>query len=277
MRQARGVALVLALALSAVLSLLVLQFGWGAKSQVERATDLSRRMAAELALRSDQSQLFFQLMTQPWVVQAEQPSQFHFDGQPLHIGATTFCIQDLTGLIAFPGRGDSPDEFRRLLEIRLASPARARSIIESLQRYYSGGGVQSTMQSLRALPAITSLTSDDIDWLERYMTLYPTTDFNPLTAPETVLTLRTPRYADEIVSLRRTGKLNRENFRALIPDFPGDFVRFFPGPGFRIDSVTEMNGVRLSRRQELTLLSGAGLPIAVWSNSQIRAESKCQP
>jgi hypothetical protein len=268
--------LVLALALSAVLSLLVLQFGWGAKSQVERATDLSRRIDAELALRSDQSRLFFQLMTQSWVAETEQPPQFHFDGRPFRIGGTTFCVQDLTGLVAFPGRRDSPDEFRRLLEIRLASPAQARSIIESLQRYYSGGGVQSTVQSLRVLPAITSLTLDDVDWLERYMTLYPTTDFNPLTAPETVLALRTPRYADEILSLRRNGELNRENFRALIPDFPSDFVRFFPGPGVRIDSVTEMNGVRLSRRQELTLLSGAGLPIAVWSNSQIRAESKCQ-
>ncbi len=282
MRASRGLALILALALSAVLSLLALQFGWATKSQTARAMSIADRIDAELQLRSDQSTLLFRLMTRPWVIDSGDQlvpkidDEIFFDGQAFRLGGTTFCIQDLTGLLPFPGRKDPSDELRRLLERRLGSPEMSRSVVANLHHYYETGGVRSVLQSLRALAVIGDVAPADIDWLERYVTLYPVTDFNPLTAPEVVLQVRIPRYASEVMSLRRTRELNRKSFKSLAPDFPGDFVRFYPGPGLRIDSVTPRRDVILKRRQELTLLPGAGLPIAAWSTSQTLADTECQ-
>ena len=277
----RGVALVLVLLITAVLSLLALQFNLEARERLSKATFLVNRAEAELRLHSREAAMLHTLLTHAWVTAAETsaagsqkpPSNayvtvWNFRGQSFAIDGATFRIQDVSGLQPLPQPRLPDDGFQPLLLGIGVDAARAGDAAARL-RAFLGPPSFTPLQTFADLQPIAGLTPEEIGRLEAVSTLYPTTNFNPGTAPNEVLSVRFGgSVLQGVQNLRSQGRLDTDSLRRLIND-TGDFTSFYPGPAFRLATKVSFRGVNLHRERTLVLKPYGREPVTLWSHRRL--------
>jgi general secretion pathway protein K len=260
-----GVALILVLMITGLLSLLMLQISLTAKSHVDRSQRLLDRAAANLLVHSGESELMFALLTQPWTTAAAGgetpfPANWNFNGVSFELSGTRYRVQDLAGLLAVPSLTDDLGEFSRLLDTIGASREQAvlveREVARVLGKAQLGGNAGGVpIQSIRQLELDGILTPDQIARLESLTNVFPVPLFNPNTAPREVLAARFPGLTGDSVTMARDeGALDESVWERITGLRDNDFTSFFPGPGFRL-SIESTRGAATARRETVVVLS----------------------
>jgi len=276
----RGVALVLVLLITAVLSLLALQFNLEARDRVGKATFLVNRAEAELRLHSREAAMLHTLLTHNWITAADSAAErreppanpyvaaWNFRGEPFSVDGATFRIQDVSGLQPLPQPRLPDDDFPRLLSAIGIDPTRANEAARRL-RGFLGPPQYPPLQAFGDLEPIAGLTPAEIARLEAVSTLYPTTNFNPGTAPNEVISIRFGgSILQGVQNLRAQGQLNTDSLRRLMND-TGDFTSFYPGPAFRVATKVSFRGVTLHREVTLVLKPYGREPVTLWAHRRL--------
>jgi general secretion pathway protein K len=260
-----GVALILVLMITGLLSLLILQISLTAKAHVDRSKRLLDRAEASLLVHSGESELMFALLTQPWTAAAPGgedpfPAAWNFSGSAFEIGPTRYRVQDLAGLMSLPGLTDDLGDFSRLLDTIGVARGQAvlveREVARVLGRDRFGENVAGVpIQSVRQLSLEGVLTPEQITRLESLTNVFPVPLFNPNTAPSEVLLARFPGLAGESVALARNeGALDESTWERVTGRVADDFTSFFPGPFFRL-SIEASSGEAMARRETVVNLA----------------------
>lgn len=269
--RARGVALIMILLLMTVLSMLVLQFSLTARQKVDQSQVLIDRAQAGLRLKSLESVLLFSLLTEPRLVTDEAASlPWNFANQPFLIENDEVRIQDMTGLDPLPAPGVDPGQFEQVLQVLGVGAETAR---EAGQRLATAQ-VEPTrfaLQTMEEVSAVTGLSAPIVRRLADVMTFYPTTVFNPGTAPQALLRVR---YGDltarSLWERREAGELTVEEFARLTGETDDLLISFVPGPGFKLTLTSRVGEVKLGRSSVWTVYPASeGDPITLWSTEKI--------
>lgn len=244
----RGVALLQALLLTALLSLMAMQFTLNGRSQVNMATQFDDKIAAELALRTLETELQFALLTVPnneesrdIQLQNKMGKVWNFHNKPFQPDEqSTVALQDLNGLISVYGQNNNT-QIEQLLR-HLGMPAnQARTVLASIN-YWQGlpdngfspmtsvkvrGNYLQSVQELQNIQGIdAALYSKMLPLITNYQTIF----FNPLTAPDELLQMMLSKdIAAEVIKLRTAGTLNRYRFTELTGIDEDDVTLFAPG------------------------------------------------
>jgi hypothetical protein len=274
----RGVALVLVLAITGVLSLLILQIGLTARQQVTQAQRLADRAEADLRLHSREVALLYSLLTRPKsqtpgadpaVMIEDNPyaAVWNFRGEPFAVDDATFRVQDMSGLIPMPVATSPTRDFAGLLVALGVDSMQAEEASRRLQQSLSTP-TRTALQSLKELPLLTGLSTNITDRLDDVATLYPIGVLNPGTAPPTVLAVKYGGAALEgLLVLRREGLLDAGRLVALTGENIDDMTTTFEvGPGYRLDITVNFRGVLLRRQSIWTVRpANQATPLELWS------------
>lgn len=273
----RGVALVLVLMITAVLGLLMLQIGLTAREQVSRASQLIDRAEAELRLRSANATLLYSLATEPWQPRADLATTdaiaqaWNFHGESFTVNGAQMSLQDVAGFIPAPQPGDSTEQFRRVLSTVGVESSQARAIADRLAAHLAAsGGVP--LQDLRELPQIAGLEATRVEALARFVTVFPTTHFNPATAPrEALATEFSGSILDGLEALRKSGTLDDRAFFTLTGRGGDEFYSTAPGPSFKISVRVTQGRAVAAEEQVVTIDPYARDPFVVWSRGRAKS------
>ena len=276
-----GVALVQVLLITAVLMLMALQFTLSGRQQVVIATDVLSKVDAEVALRTLESRLLFSLLTQTKSSEGDLTNQediisevWNFHNQEFSpYENTKIQIQGLNNLVSIYGNMNN-DLLTQLIINYGKTNAEAKSIVNEIQQWQGNqtssmvtdvenarGDFVNSIHELKLLPSI-----DDglIAYLKKYITIYPTPSINPMLAPENVLMLFVGKdIVNEIVMLRSTGQLSRENFVELTQIFEDDTISFSPSNRMKIKLKVTHNNVVATKEMICYIRPENSFPI-VW-------------
>ena len=281
----KGVALVQVLLVTTIIILLVMQLSLTAREQVRSAQALRDRSEASLYLHSREVAMLYTLLTETLVSPQESANPYaaswNFHGEPFVVDGLEFTLQDQSGLMRFPVSGTS--DFRRLLETLGLGPAQARTTAEALGRWL---GIATQRSSLPGDAMMRGGTGDPVQYfgemrflsgmdealygqLANLMTLYPTPGFNPLTAPEPLLRMRTsPSTSAALLDARRKGELNQQRLWEIAGIGMDDTTMPFVGPGIGVRIEGEYRGVALRRDLVVGVEPHEPQPLAVWSRER---------
>lgn len=278
----QGVALIQVLLLTAILSMMALQFTLSSRQQVAIATDLQNKMEAEIKLRTLESRLLFTLLTlskndaDSALQQEDEIGRvWNFYGKPFAVlDDATASIQDVNGLLSVYGVSNS-QELKQYLTFLGKQPQEANTIISNLHYWQgferdpfttmSGSQVRGNyLLSVGELRSIDGIDNELYRQLSPVITTLQNLLFNPLTAPLPLLQakLSTEIYT-EVASLRREGKLTRQRFSELTQIEEGDSITFVPGRRLQIE-LTVTVGTSVAKRRFIAYLRPENRFPIVW-------------
>jgi type II secretory pathway component PulK len=277
-RHVRGIALVMVLFLTALISILLAITNLSAKRQVEIASKLLARAEVDFALRTAESKTLFLFLTSRWssdgLVLSERETdrvQWNFFGAPFEWDSVTLRVQDASGLIAVPQRPNDFRQFEMILNEIISDRVRVADMMRRLatrnQQYTSGDSQRMLpLQSTYELIALLGLSPEEFRALDEVVTVYPVADFNPATASDLAIRARFGYPDGDFVSaLREQGQLDESSFGRLTGLAGDEFIRFFPGPGFRMDLTVEVGGLLRSSRSMVGVYPYGSQPVIWWS------------
>lgn len=263
----RGVALIQVLLLTAILSMMALQFTLSSRQQVTIATDLQNKMQAEIKLRTLESRLLFTLLTlskndadRALLQEDEIGRVWNFYGKPFAVSeVATVSIQDLNGLLSVYGANNSK-QLEEFLVFLGKQPQEAKSIASNLTYWQGYDRDQFTtmdeanvrgnyLLSVGELKNIDGIDEPLYQQLSPVVTTLQNLLFNPMTAPLPLLQAKlSPEIYSEVADLRREGKLTRKRFSELTQIEEGDSITFVPGRRLQIELVVTVGGAVAKRR-----------------------------
>ena len=269
-RHERGVVLVLVLMITMVISLISLQIALNAKEHIRRSQSLRDRADAFLQLRTVESQLQFDLLTNNWVLLQERRGSdrsrgLNFQGVPFRMAGVSVAAQDLSGLYVLPQPGRVDERLGDLFVDVGIDSVRAESAAERLTRLQSGEeGIP--LQDLGDLVAQAGLDVSDVERLRAVATVYPLSAFNPLSAPTPVLKqVYSGLDLDNLLRLRRAGQLSRSSVSKALDSIDEEFTVFSPGPVFRLDMESTVVDSSVGREMVVRVDPYDDEPVVVWS------------
>lgn len=277
-RRSEGAALILVLMVVGVLSILMLQVGLTARKNVSDAQQLQDRAEAWLRLQSREAALEFSLLTNEWVRSPGAPANpyvdaWNFRGQTFSVDEAQYRIQDIAGLAPMPLPGQNTAPLQALLTALGVEVNRAQEIVRQYQELTGAPGQRGAtpLQSFGELLNLTDITTEEVALLESAATLYPVQSFNPLSAAPAVIMTRFPgAIGDSLIALQREGTLTREAYTQVTDGALDEFTAFYPGPGFRLEVIVNVNGVSQTRRSTIVVEPYSVEPIVIWSRQRIR-------
>jgi general secretion pathway protein K len=280
----RGVALVQVLLITGIVGLLMLQLALTAREQVGRAVLVADRIEADMRGRSREAAVLYTLLTMPWVRDAKSANPYvaawNFNGIPVAVDEATVTLQDEAGLLPVPKTNAS--RFIVLLELLGTERARAARIAAellarqgtrtALARLGSATAVadRSTMsryplQTLDELRQLPDMDEALYRQLEPLLTLYPTRNFNPLTAPAPVLASRLPpSQVSAVLEMRSQMRLDMTSFLAIAGDDPDEFTAPTAGPGVAVDIALDLRTAHAHRHVVAGVEPYENEPLAIW-------------
>lgn len=292
MNRERGAAMILVLMIVGILGLLSLQVGLSAKEHVARAERLQRRTEAQLRLQSNEAALVFTLLTQPWLDDRSRTLSanpfvraWNFHDQPFEVDGIRYAIQDVKGLLPMPQIADPLDPLERMLVNMGVDAQRARRVAEQIRENQDvpdlardPNAKRVPWQSLDELREFVNLSPEEFARFERMVSLYPLSEFNPLTAPIPVLGVRFDGgLLDTLRTLRDKNELDADTFIRTTGKGDDEFTVFYPGPALRIGTFREGDGFRLRRESTLVLRPHDFEPVQLWGRKRLFAASEYQP
>jgi general secretion pathway protein K len=277
-----GIALVQILMISAMLAVMVLSFSRNANSANTIANQALARTNALIELQSAESKVLIALLSgaekvsPSYGVVNRYNEPFRFDSVEVH-------LQDMAGLLTL--HRDSTAMFRRFLESKGLSESeavRTGSAIEDWQDRDSevrpGGAEQRSyrlpvlvrnapFQTESELSFVLRERRELFSVIEPFITLYPNSYFNPLTAPKEILQLYVLDGAklDNLLKQRAMHKLSSIEFFRLSGLQSDDTIQATFGQATRVELRYDAFGVGLQSRKELIIKPYDKIPVAIWS------------
>lgn len=276
----KGIALFQVLLMTAIISVLALQFTQTAKNQVAIASIMSDRVKAELAQKSAESSVIFALLTEAREKNIESESliasQWNFFNKEFTIQdelvdnvTTTIAIQDLNSLISLYRGGDT-NLVEGLLSRFADADTNASVVTNSLVDWqdfdslisingaehesYSKPGMPTNMplQSFDEILHIKGVTPKLAEQIKPYITILPQSFFNPKNAPREVLSLLLPsEKVDNIIRLRDNDLLTLDEFRLQSGMVMDETIYFFTSGLLRVTLKTMLNDVVLTKELDV--------------------------
>ncbi len=276
----KGIALFQVLLMTAIISVLALQFTQTAKNQVAIASIMSDRVKAELAQKSAESALIFTLLTETREKNIESESaivsqwnffNYHFTIQDelTPNATTTIAIQDLNSLISLY-RGGDKKLVEGLLNRFADADTNASVVTNSLvdwqdfdslisingaeKESYGKPGMPTNMplQSFDEILHIKGVTPKLAEQIKPYVTILPQSYFNPKNAPREVLSLLLPsEKVDNIIRLRDNDLLTLDEFRLQSGMAMDEAIYFFTSGLLRVTLKTMLNDVVLTKELDV--------------------------
>jgi general secretion pathway protein K len=280
----RGVALVQVLLITGIIGLLMLQLALTAREQVARAMLVADRVEADMRARSREAAVLYTLLTVPWVRDPKSPNPYvaawNFTGNPVVVDQATITLQDEAGLLPVPST--NAHRFVALLQVlgvertravriatELLARQGARTALAALgnahvpaDRSTMGRYPLQTLDELRQLPDM-----DDALYrqLEPLLTLYPTRNFNPLTAPPPVLAARLPpSQVAAMLELRSQFRLDESSFLSIADEDSDEFTSLTSGPGVAVDIELDFGTAHARRHVVAGVEPYAAEPLTIW-------------
>jgi hypothetical protein len=270
-----GVAMVIALLMSAVLSLLALQITINSRSHARLALEIQNRSENLMAMNTVEAEMVFALLTEKWVAQnGRDPNAWsavwNFRGTPFQRLGSKITIQDESGLLPMPQPGDSAHLLERMLLEAGVSPGRANLIARDLESLhyetYDGGRRPIPVQSVYELIYRSRLTPQEARLISDLTTLFPNPHFNPDTAPEAVLRSRLyERDVDTLLRLRADQTRYQSAYAQELAAIGDELVVPFVGPALRWSIDTNLRGQSHTRRGTIVVRPYSTDPVTVWS------------
>ncbi|GIU46059.1 type II secretion system protein GspK [Shewanella algidipiscicola] len=270
------------LLLTAILSMMALQFTLSSRQQVTIATDLQHKIQAEVKLRTLESRLLFALLTiskndvdRALQQQDEIGRLWNFYGKPFTVSdGATVSIQDINGLLSVYGVHNS-SQLQQLLQFLGKQPQEAQTIASNLQYWQGYESNQFTTMngsvvrgehilSVGELRNVDGIDDKLYQQLSPLVTTLQQLMFNPMTAPLPLLQAKlTPEIAMEVDKLRREGRLTRQRFSELTQIEEGDTIIFAPGRRLQIE-LTASVGTAVAKRRFIAYLRPENRFPVVW-------------
>lgn len=281
----QGIALLQVLLVSAVISILAIQFSYSAKQQVELASLYDKRVRASMALKSAQQTLFFHLLTNNARRSKEQTSditgQWNFYNQPFYLAdGVSVQLQDHAGLLPQTMPRDSL--WLRYLTHSGYNEAEAKLAMNEFKdwqdtdndSWFAGDketGLTSTglananrfvQTPYEANALFSQLTQMQ---LHHVSTHYPVSSFNPLRAPDALFrTLFDQQQAEHLLSQRDAGSLASHDIRRLLPPRSEVFdYSFLASSGIRVFIEVSEQDVTVSETVEIRIQRSKPEPLVV--------------
>jgi type II secretory pathway component PulK len=274
-----GVAMIIALMMSAVLGLLALQVSLVAKDHIRLASEAQDRSQNLLLAHTREAELTFALLTERWVSDSSQEQSnwsrsWNFMGQPFEIDGAKISIQDESGLMPIPQPGDSVELFADLLRVQGIPSIRAERIARDLQdlqfRTSERGQDRVPVQSLAEIVDFSDLSASELESLQELTTLFPNTHFNPDTAPEPVLKARLRGAdVDTLLKLRANRSRGTDKYAQEIAAITDEFIVPSVGPALRWMILIDRGGQNYSRSGTMIVRPYSNEPVTVWSYSRL--------
>lgn len=275
-----GIALFQVLLITAVISILAIQFTQTARNQIAIAQIIVDRVDAQAKLRSVEAELLFSLITEQRYLDVDSSNpyvkQWNFYGKPfkpaIEDSSTNFeiTIQDLSGLIGLhQGRGNNlltPLLNKLNTDNTLGESINAEALSSALidwqddddlvlingaeKNQYDRPGMPSNLplQTYQELLYIKGFTPALVNYLKPLTTIRPQRYFNPMVSPPEVLGLLVDEdRLNEILRLRDAGLLTISEFTHLSGLESDVSLMFFPSGLLRIDFNVTVSQVTLRK------------------------------
>lgn len=294
----QGIALFQVLLITAVISILAIQFTQTAKNQISIASTIVDRTQAQALMRSTEAELLFALITEPRRREANASNEYakvwNFYGAPFVLEGdderaldnsvtVEVSLQDQNGLLSLY-RGYRPKLLEGLIRQVIANyPAEkvydspliedglelsvlANSLIDWQDRddfllingaesqYYKTPGMPTNLplQTYEELKLVRGFTPELLDALWPYVTIRPQDYFNPMQAPEPLLSLVVSQdRTNEIIRLRKLGQLDSGQFEKLSGLEVDENMFFFTSGQLRMELSVTVKDVVLIKRIEM--------------------------
>lgn len=268
----KGIALFQVLLLTAIISVLAIQFTQTAKNQISIASTLADRVQADIDMRTAESQLLFSLLTaNRYKHQIEGlpiVEQWNFYGKPFLMGnSVEYNIQDQNSLIGIFRPQNTSILKRGFSTLAVEnSETVAASIVDwqdadSLKNLggaergdYDSDDMPSnfSFQSYSELAYVNGLSNNTWRELQKFVSIRPQSYINPKLAPKELLALHLPaEQVANIVELRDNNQLTDKYFSNLT-GLSADEGMFFSASGLlRIVIKVKVRDVVFTNKFEL--------------------------
>ncbi|TDP40235.1 type II secretory pathway component PulK [Idiomarina aquatica] len=238
-----GVALIQAIVLSAVLSIILLFLNTSAKKNVEAAQTLQDKNQALVDLYSTEAQLLYDLFTNEHVSGEYAKGRWYFWGKPFNMDETAVVsIQDQAGLLNLHQLAER--ELIELIERLGYDKAKAAEVAHSLidwqdsdndtlprgaeRQAYQFGPRNKPMPELSEINWLPQVPFELRETLQDYVTIFSPGYFNPANAPDKLLaaTLDVGKLSDPVKEFR-LGRSSTKDFKDVSQLETDEGVYFF--------------------------------------------------
>ncbi|MFT5813624.1 MAG: general secretion pathway protein K [Psychroserpens sp.] len=291
MHKQSGIALIQVLLISTLITLLAMHFTYTAREQIAISSALEQRAKASQKLKSVQNKIIFSLLT---INDFEQESEvfpqsepWNFYGKPFYLEQNEdtqvlIAIQDNSGLLsqhyiksphwtkAFTQLGLSINEITRKQGLIQDWQDKDKNswIIGNLEPNKLDNGQQFRNQAIQLAQEIEWFFEDDrqkLNLLKKISTPYSVVAFNPMNAPDVLLSLYfTPEIAAEIIRQRENSLLTRSQIKDYLgSDYNDVIITLLNGTQFKIIIQINFKDVKLQETLEVQLQPSEREPILI--------------
>lgn len=277
-----GIALLQALLVTMVITILAVSFSYSSRDQVDIASTYVSRTTGELKLDSAKADILYGLSVSDIYTYKKDPSLpngWNFYGKPFfNKEGVEIRIQDVAGL--FPiniFREDMLTKWLRGIGIGQDQAIEAASTIQRFKNNddsrvgwsQSGdGNAPRKFQFLEHELAVIGISPADIKKISRTSTIYPTTFMNPLTMPYSLLGLYFGKDTVEMIREKREeGSLNARELQQITGynDYENFFfdVQLYPMGLFSIEMSVVVDEIMVNRKMDVLINQNTQPPIYV--------------
>ncbi len=273
----RGIALIQVLILSTVLSVVMLSMNFQVREHLKMAEAAEKYANTLLELRSAESEVMFQLLTEEWqllpALSVEKGINWNFHGKEFQVGKVSVNLQDTSGLMNVSAMD------RKVLQHLMANKASADALVAVLKDWQDPDSRPSDQGAEQdSYPPSVQVRNSGIQFIEElqliqgmtpqlYNQLVPLTSFftrgiNVNQQPDALWQLIYPAAQyEELIRQRDQLQLSSSGMERVMGHAIDEFSRFGVGPVFRIRFTAYDSDVKLSK--EITVRIAPVQPVPV--------------
>lgn len=286
---ARGIALIQVLFLSAILMVMLLSVIHQSQRHIKSAELLLQRAEASLTLNTLQAETEFALLTQHKIADSknelELAKKWNFHNLPVFLGDNSIQIQDLSGL----GSIFHVELVLHLLSEHGVSTDNLQIIAMGLKDIVNAGGgvplylkkhieIQSDssirntpLQLIDELQFYPGVTSNMLEQIRPLLTAFPVTQYNYLNMPAKILAFYLqPLELQAVLDARTAGRLTANTFADLTGRSYDQSYGTSVGRGLRLRFTASTKDVKLRRQTDIVLNPYSSQPLTYWEYHKYR-------
>ena len=277
----QGVALIQVLFMTAIMSIIAIQFVKTARNQVSIAQGFNDRLQAELHLKTAKSRLLFTLFK----YDANNLSDQVINGAKWNLRGTPFQLYEdvnvsVSSATAFLSLVSAPDEY--LIKVFLSvgvEESQARKIVNSIKDWIDSDDVitangaengfykslgmltrNGTMQHISELKVIRGMTPEIYQAVKSLFTIYTTISINPMLTSERLdRAIFSENIAKQLATAKKTQNFTENTWKGIVGSRQFQFIDLYPGSVFIVEMSARFNDVVVTERFDVKVKSQKGM------------------
>ena len=295
-KNSKGVALIQALLVSVVITLLALRFSYTAQDQIETSAKVDNLVEARMTLRSVQDGILYLLATQ------QSPETQYFQGvsfeslntwgEPVVLFSNdkmkvTVSIQDNSGLLSL--QVVKLPAWRHVLEAMALTEEEVAEFVGVVSdwqdqdtNHWQVGAQEPTelesgipyrnnrIQLISEIALVTSLTSEDWQKIAKISTPISSYTLNVNQSPNDLIHfLFEPTAAQNIIEQRKNGTLTKETIIESLGPLYNEFdFGFYPSENFKVTVQVDVSGIKYEETLEVGVATLTNQPVEIFTRSK---------